>query len=86
MDKVDKILIEIQLPAANISYDIFAPETMQIGTMTRLAASAFSRLSNGVYGCKEDSVLCDQLTGKIYEPDKRINETDIHNGTKLYLF
>lgn len=83
---MEKILVEIKVPAANIVYDIFVPESMQVGTMTQLVASAFSKLSDGVYGMTKDSVLCNQLTGRIYDSNLRIYETEIRNGTKLFLY
>lgn len=83
---MNKVLIEVKLPVADMAYDLFVPDSMQVGTMTQLVASAFSKLSNGVYMPSECSVLCNQETGKEYDLNARVYETDIHNGTKLFLY
>ena len=82
---MEKILIEIKLPAADMTYDVFVPNTMQIGMLTKLAASVFAGLSNGTYIPSVYSTLCEQETGKIYDSDIRVANTDIHHGTKLFL-
>lgn len=83
---MNKILIEVRLPAAGISYDLAVPDTMQIGTMTQLVAAVFTKLSNGVYYATPEAILCEQKTGKEYDMNLRIYETDIRNGTKFYLY
>lgn len=83
---MNKVLIEVRLPAAELSYDMFVPDSMQIGTLTALAASVFSRLSGGVYTAGEQAVLCEQKTGREFDVNARIFETDIRNGTKLLLY
>lgn len=80
-----KILVEIKNPAAGITYDVFVPVVMQVGTLTNLAATAFTKLSGGVYTIGNDAVLCEQETGRIFDPDKRIFESDIANGTRFFL-
>lgn len=81
-----KILIEVKLPAAGLTYDLSIPDSMQVGMLTQLTASVFAKLSNGVYMATSDSILCEQQTGKLYDVNARIYETDIRNGTKLFLF
>ncbi len=83
---MNKVLIEVTLPAAGLSYDIFVPDSMQIGTLTMLTASVFSRLSGGVYTVGEQAVLCSRKTGEQYDINARLFETDIRNGTKLLLY
>ena len=83
---MEKILVEVSLPAANLVYDLFVPDTMQIGMLTMLTASVFSKLSGGVYGASLQTVLCEKKTGKEYDVNARIRDTDICNGTKLILY
>lgn len=79
-------LIEVKLPASLISYDLSIPVAMQIGECTKLIASAMETLSKGTYTASPESTLCNQITGEIYNPNARVYETNIRNGTKLYLF
>lgn len=83
---MNKVIIEVKLPAAGISYDLSVPNTMQIGQMTKLIASAFTKLSNGFYMATDESIVCNQVTGQEYDVNARVCETDIQNGTKLFLF
>ena len=83
---MEKYLIEVRLPAAGIVYDLFVPDTMQVGTMTQLVASVFAHLSDGVYAASQTSLLCEQKTGKEYDVNAKIRDTDIRNGTKLFLY
>lgn len=81
-----KYLVEIRLPAADISYDMFIPDSMQIGILTQLVSTAFTKLSNGIYQDSVQAVLCQQNSGQRYDPNQRVRDTDIRNGTKLLLF
>ena len=83
---MNKVLIEVKLPSAGISYDLSVPGSMQIGTMTQLIASVFAKLSKGVYLASPESLVCEQKTGKEYDANARVWATDIRNGTKLFLF
>ena len=83
---MEKVLIEITLPAANLKYDLFVPDQMQVGTLTELAASVFSKLSNGMYIASPLAILCEKDSGKQFDPSHRIRDTDIRNGTRLILF
>lgn len=83
---MNKVLVEVKLPAAGLSYDIFVPDSMQVGTLTQLAGAVFANLSGGVYAAGANAVLCHQKTGVQYDANARLYETDIRNGTKLLLF
>lgn len=83
---MNKILIEVKLPVADMTYDILVPDTMQIGTLTELVSKVFTRLSKGVYSSTGSALLCESNTGKEYDMNMKVYETDIHNGTKLLLY
>lgn len=80
-----KYLIEVRLPAGDLTYDMFVSASMQIGTITQLASQAFTMLSSGVYQGNENTLLCEQTTGQIYDCNKRVCETNIKNGTKVFI-
>lgn len=83
---METYLIEVNLPAAAVSYHLSVPCNMQVGTMTQLVASVFERLSNGAYTATNQSRLCRQATGESFDPNLKIRETSIRNGTKLFLY
>ena len=81
-----KYLIEIDLPAAGIKYDLLVPELMQVGTLTNLAASVFSKLSKGMYTASPYSVLCERESGKQFDRTLRLRDTAVRNGSRLILY
>ena len=81
---MEKYIVEIKVPAAELCYDISVPETMQIGTMTELVCNAMTKLANGTFIAK-NAVSCEKNNGQPYHLDKHVYETDIRNGTRLYL-
>ena len=83
---MEKLLIEVSLPAADLVYDLFVPDSMQVGTLTELTASVFAKISEGDYLPLNHKVLCEKTTGKTYNDNDRIRDTDIRNGTKLILY
>lgn len=82
---MNKLLIEVTLPAAELTYDLFVPDTMQVGVLTQLVSSVFAELSDGQYTAGH-GVLCEQETGCQYDAQARLFETNIRNGTGLLLF
>ena len=83
---MEKVLIEVALPAADMKYDLFVPDQMQIGTLTGLVSTVFSKLSNGMYTASPSAVLCDKDTGCQYDSHLRIRDTEIRNGSRLILY
>lgn len=83
---MEKILVEVTAPAANLAYDMLIPQNIQIGEVTKLVASVFAQLSNGTYTDTGKSIMCDKITGYIYNPEIFVKDTKIKNGTKLLLF
>lgn len=83
---MEKILIEVTAPAANLTYDMLIPYNIQIGEMSQLIASVFSQLSNGTYVSTGKNIVCDRATGTTFEPSVFVKDTEIKNGAKLLLF
>ena len=81
-----KVLIEVSLPAAGLTYDLFVPETMQVGTLTQLTAAVFAQLSDGLYVSSHSPVLCEKESGQEFDAAARIRDTTIQNGTKMVLY
>ncbi len=83
---MEKILVEVTAPAASLTYDMLIPCNIQIGEMSQLVASVFAQLSNGTYVSTGKNIICDKLSGDIYEPSTFVKDTKIKNGAKLLLF
>lgn len=82
---MNKILVEIFLPAANMSFDVYIPLESQMSEVLTLVSSLLSDLSDGKYKATNDAVLCDATTGIIFNINMAIAELGIKNGSKLML-
>lgn len=82
---MDKILVEIFLPAANKSFEIYIPLDIKIHELTFLLEKTVSELSNGLFISNDDSVICERSTGNILNVNMSVKELDLKNGSKLML-
>lgn len=82
---MDKILIEVFLPAANKSFQIYVPLHLKIYEVTFLVSKSLSELSCGLFIANNDSVLCQKDTGNILNANMSVEELNLQNGSKLML-
>lgn len=82
---MNKVLVEVMLPAAEKQFDVYIPLECSIGEITRMLEAAMSELSAGKFMAENNSVLCDATTGDILNPDNMAWELKIKNGSRLIL-
>ncbi|CEE03270.1 hypothetical protein BT1A1_3489 [Caldibacillus thermoamylovorans] len=82
---MNKVLVEIFLPAANQSFDVYIPLESRMSEVLVLVSSLLSDLSDGKYKATQDAVLCDAETGIIFNINMTVFELGIKNGSKLML-
>jgi hypothetical protein len=82
---MNKILVEVYLPALGKSFDAFIPIESKLSEVIMLLAKALSDLSNGSYIASEDAILCDIATGNIFNINLSASELGLKNGSKLML-
>jgi hypothetical protein len=82
---MNKLLVEIMLPAAEQTYDIYIPLDSKLRDITKLLTSLFSELAAGKFAPAEPNLLCDAQTGKILDMNKNAAELGLMNGSKLLL-
>ena len=83
---MEKLIVEIYSPAANIVHDIFIPENMQIGEITQLCGKMFAQLSGGTFRFTENGILCERDSGFIFDPNQPVKQSRLRNGTKLVIY
>jgi len=83
---MNKVLIEVTSPAAGQTFDMFVPDTIQIGEMISLIGNVFAQTSNGTYSKTSSMVLSEKKTGYVFDLNKTIKDSNIRNGSKLLLF
>lgn len=82
---MDKILIEVSLPAADRSFEIYIPLDQKFYEVTLIISKLIGELSNGMFICDDDAVLCEKSTGHILNIDMSARELKLKNGAKLIL-
>jgi hypothetical protein len=85
MTTMNKVLVEIFLPAADRSFDVYIPLESKMSEVVTLVAALLSELSDGKYKATKDAVLCDAETGIIYNINLAVAELGIKNGSRLML-
>jgi hypothetical protein len=82
---MEKVLVEVFLPAANTSYDIYIPLASKMSEVLFLISSALSDLAEGKFKPSDDTVLCDAVSGKTFDINTTVSDSGIKNGSKLML-
>ena len=72
---MDKVLVEVFIPAAGESYDVFIPAQSKLYEVTFLLANTMTELSNGYF----------VATDKIFDINQTVEELGFMNGKKLML-
>ena len=83
---MEKLLVEVHSPAANIAYDIIVPNNMQIGEITTLVGRMFTQLSGGTYQFTGKGVLIERDSGYLFDPNQLVRHSRLRNGTNLVLY
>ena len=82
---MDKYLIEVFVPAANKTYDVYIPKNIQIFEIITLIAHQVEHLSQGQFKKTSDTILCFRENGNILDMNQLVSELNIKNGTRLLL-
>lgn len=82
---MDKLIVEIYLPAALQGYDVRLPTDVPLYHSLKLAGTALTRLSEGLYVADENAVLLERETGAILNINMTPRELGLRNGSRLVL-
>jgi len=82
---MDKVLVEIFVPAASRSFDVFIPQTSKMSEIVALVSKSLSDLSGGKFKPDSSTILCDAKNGQIFNINLSVYELEIKNGSKLML-
>lgn len=81
---MNKILVQIDCPASNMSYEAWIYNHMKINQILTLARQYINDVSQGLYRMDEQTVLCNEQ-GQILNPNMSVREADLHNASRLIL-
>ncbi len=82
----NKVLVTIKIPDIEKEYNVFLPINKKLGNILYLLNKAIRELNNNKEIFKQNTNNIYNLdTGKTYDLDKLLYETDIRNGSRLIL-
>lgn len=81
----NKILIELEIPLIEKSYDLYIPINKTLGTIKQLIEEALVEITDNSYVVKPDTNLYSKETGEIYDINKIVRETNLQNGSRVVL-
>lgn len=82
---MDKVLVEVFVPALNTTYDVFVPLSSPMYEVLELIKKAVSDLSDGRFVANDHTAICRRDTGAIININLSVYELEIRNGSKLML-
>ncbi len=80
----NKVFIVVQVPLIEQQYEVYIPIGKKIHKVSQILSKAVSELSGGHYPIKE-STLYSKVTGKPYNINMTVKDTDIRNGSEVIL-
>ena len=81
----NKILIELEIPLIEKSYDLYIPIYKTVGTIKSLIEESLVELTENAYIIKPDTNFYSKETGEIYDVNKSVRETNLQNGSRIIL-
>ena len=82
---MDKILVEVRVPAADAKFDAFIPPSCKGGEVLKIIKGIFTTMFEGKFKEVQDSVLCIYDTGKLVDINQTMIDQGIKNGTRFIL-
>lgn len=81
----DKILIDVQVPAIEKSFNCYISKYSRINEVVNLIGFSLSNLTKKTFVNSKDLVLCDSKTGSIFNNNLRVSDTDLKNGSEVII-
>lgn len=82
---MNKIVVEVQVPAINKVYDARIPRDIQVWEVTKLISQMIATLEPGMYSMENQAVLCDCETGSVLDINKLVDDAGLVNGSRVVL-
>jgi hypothetical protein len=82
---MNKIIIEVHVPAIDFVYDAKVPRDIQVWEVTKLLSEMVAALHPGQYTKENPAVLCDYETGQMLPVNELVGESGLVNGARVLL-
>ena len=81
----NKVLIRLLIPEIEKDFDIFIPVNELVWKIKKLIVKSISDLGNTTLNIQDEYILINKDNSKIYNNNEIVINTDIRNGTELFL-
>ncbi len=82
---MDKILVEVYFPSLSVEYDIYIPDNVRFYQVADMIERAVFGLTSGKYVPTGDAILCDRITGTVFDINMTAKELHLHSGSRLLI-
>ncbi|PKM57232.1 MAG: methyltransferase [Firmicutes bacterium HGW-Firmicutes-3] len=82
---MNKVLLEVFVPAGNKNYDIYVPENLKVFEANQLIVKLLNELSEGVFKFDDQALLCERSNGSPISMYKTIRMVGLKNGSSVML-
>lgn len=82
---MDKILVKLYIPILEEKFDMWIPANKKIYSIIQLFIKVIKERAGEYYIPKEMPRLYDKITGKEYDINLKVIDTNIRNGSEIIL-
>lgn len=82
---MNKVLVEINIPAIGDHFDIFVPVDVQIEVLTMVIADGVVEITDGRYVASKCEQICMDEPVGLLNPTLTLQDYGVKDGMKLYL-
>lgn len=82
---MNKVFIIVDVPLIGEKYEVYIPVGKKIHKVAMILSKAISELSGGHYPVNQDALLYSKVTGKPYNINLTVKDSDIRNGSEIIL-
>ena len=79
----DKVLLHIEVPIANMGYDMYVPRSISVSYLLQALGEVFYELSNGLFRPCESTILWDPQKGMPLPSELPREKTGLNSGDTL---
>lgn len=81
----NKVFIIVETPLIEQKFEVYIPIGKKIYKVANILSKAVSELSGGHYPIRPDATIYSKVTGKPYNVNLTVKDSDIRNGTEIIL-
>ena len=82
---MDKIIVEVFFPSLQRAFDIEIPVNTRFHVIAELIEQSVSSISGGEYTPSGEALLCDRISGAVFDINSSPDKQCLYNGSKLMI-